>query len=239
MKLLKHVMQALVLASLVTSAHAVTDISTCQTITLRGAYRLTQNLESGYYCIVIVSSNVTLDLQGHTINGNRTPYSQGIHVPSGTRVQDIVVRNGTVAFFEVGVNLAAATHGVRVENMNVHSNKLGMRVGSGAVVASNIVHDNDFTGIVVSGDGENGALVANNLLYDNKGHGIRVDEAGSAVIGNVARRNGADGIFVVCPANVQNNVATLQQSTSGVDLRLVTTGCLDVNNVAPKKKFGF
>ena len=94
MKFWKHILCSLALAAVASSAYAATDISTCQAITLRGSYRLTQNLETtGITCITIVSSNVTLDLQGHTINGTRAPGSVGIRVPDGTRVHDIVVRN--------------------------------------------------------------------------------------------------------------------------------------------------
>ena len=54
------------------SASAATDIDSCLTITLPGTYVLTQDLTVADQtrCFVINSSNVTLDLGGHTLKGS-------------------------------------------------------------------------------------------------------------------------------------------------------------------------
>lgn len=235
---LKRIFKALALASFATGAHALTDIGTCQTISQPGSYRLTQNLQTDARdCLIITVPNVTLDLQGHSVSGIRHLLTRGISVPNAQRLHNIVVRNGTVAFFGVGVSLGGATHNVRVENLQVHGNSnFGIHVGSGSIVASNSVYDNGGFGILVrsSAPTGDGAMVVDNLVLDNGFDGILIEEPGSTVSGNISRRNGQDGIEVRCPSNVQNNTST--QSVSGfVDLRFRTGLCVDVNNVAIKK----
>lgn len=44
--------------------------ASCQTISQSGSYKLTQDLTAnGNDCFTIAASNVTLDLGGHTLNG--------------------------------------------------------------------------------------------------------------------------------------------------------------------------
>lgn len=229
---------ALALSALTHIAYAVTDIGTCQIISQPGSYRLTQNLQTGARdCLIITVPNVNLDLQGHTLSGVRHPLTRGISVPNDQRLHNIVVRNGTVAFFGVGVSLGGATHSVRVESLQVHGNaNFGIHVGSGSVVASNSVYDNGGFGILVRSSAPigDGAMVVYNVVLDNGFDGILIEEPGSTVSGNISRRNGQDGIEVRCPSNVQNNTST--QSVSGfVDLRFRMGLCVDVNNVAIKK----
>ncbi len=226
------------LLAVASSAHAAIDINTCQTIDQAGSYQLTQNLQTDARdCLVITTSNVVIDLAGHSISGVRHILTRGISVPSGMASHDIVVRNGIVAFFGVGVSLGGAVHSVRVENLQVHGNSnFGIHVGSGSIVRGNLSHDNGGFGILVRSSATigDGALVLDNIALDNGFEGILVEEPGSTVIGNVSRRNGRDGIEVFCPANVQNSTSTLSPS-SFVDLRLRGSGCANINNVAPKR----
>lgn len=238
MKLLLRILQAFALASFATGVYAVTDISTCQTISLPGSYRLTQNLQaSGTSCLQITVPNVTLDLQGHSMFGTRQLATRGITTPDDRALHSIVVRNGTIAFFGTGVFLGGITNSVRVENLQVHGNSIfGIHVGSGSIVNANSVHDNGSVGILVRSSAINGdgALVTNNLILDNGSDGILVEEPGSTVSGNVSRRNEQDGMEIRCPANVHNNTSTFSP-TGNVDIRFILTGCTDVNNVATKR----
>jgi hypothetical protein len=234
---LKCIVRAFALASFATGAHAVTDISTCQTISQPGSYRLTQNLQTDARdCLVIAVSNVTLDLHGHSVSGVRHLATKGVSSPFDLQVHDIVVRNGTIAFFGIGVGLSGSAYSVRVENLQVHGNAShGIQVGAGSVVSGNLVHDNGGFGIAVrSTSSTDGGLVTGNVVFDNNFDVILIEPPGSTVSGNTSRRNERDGIEVRCPANLQNNTSTNSPSGS-VDIRFILTGCLDINNLAPKR----
>ena len=56
---------------------------------------------SGYYAIVIAGDDVTLDLNGHTIDGVGG-FGTAIHVPSAGRA---TIENGTVRQFNIGIEL--------------------------------------------------------------------------------------------------------------------------------------
>jgi hypothetical protein len=105
------------------------QIKECRTIAEPGSYALVRNLTARGTCLFIAADFVTLDLNGWTITGDGT--GTGIRTDPPISVEDLevpedledfefpreepleplrsglVVRNGTVAGFEVGVNLAA------------------------------------------------------------------------------------------------------------------------------------
>src|SRR5215471_1962169 len=73
---------------------AVTDVTFCDEITKSGSYRVTQDLTacpSCRQCLLIDASNVTIDLQGHTITG--TFGATGITVSPNTTLSNIEIRN--------------------------------------------------------------------------------------------------------------------------------------------------
>ena len=122
---------ALVLSAMATPTLAVVDITFCDEITHPGLYRVTQDLScrSRRQCLLIDASNVTIDLQGHSITGDGATTGTGIAVPRNSSLSNIEVRNGTVSSFVVGINLEGAKK-ARVEHMRVFENKtMGILTG--------------------------------------------------------------------------------------------------------------
>jgi len=77
----------LALVAIVQPAFAVTDIDKCQTITKPGSYKLTRDLTAdGNDCFVITASNVTLDLNGHTLSGPGAGGGNGVIDSIGSSV---------------------------------------------------------------------------------------------------------------------------------------------------------
>lgn len=221
---------ALSLSAIALPTWAVTGITSCRDITSPGSYRLTQDINfqgtNSDACLAIKASDVTIDLQGHTLRGNGV--GKGIDVNTLPLPSNIEVRNGTVTSFRSGIFLSVA-NGARVERMRVLDNAFsGIFVSvngeGGSVISSNIVTRNP-QGIFVSGNG----LIIDNNASANDGNGIELRGTGT-VRGNVTNANRLNGISVRCPALVIENTAV---GNARGDLRTSGSGCRASNNLAP------
>jgi hypothetical protein len=136
------------------SSGSVTGFPCDYLITQSGSYYLDRNLSStigGNLAIGVAASNVTIDLNGFTIEGNNTGVT-GIGTGTGAP-SNIVVRNGTVRNFGgAGVDLTNASF-VVVENVNVSlpNNVIAARCIAAAANAriSRCVVQKGITGIIV------------------------------------------------------------------------------------------
>ena len=209
------------------SASATTITDRCMVITAPGDYLLTQNATRAaptLTCFDIRTSNVTLDLGGHTIRGDHA--GVGVITPGLETRFGIKVINGTIADFDDGINMPNA-FGAVVQNINSSVNNVaGIRLGNGALVQKSTVSHNGGDGInvgagsavtdstlesnkngVVAGQG---SLVKNIYSGFNTQMGILIQEntAISEIHGNLAEASGKDGIRVACPAAVSGNPVT-------------------------------
>lgn len=233
---------ALMLSAVATPTWAVVDITFCDEITQPGSYRVTQDLSrrSCPQCLLIDASNVTIDLQGHSITGDGATAGAGIAVPRNASVSNIEVRNGTVASFVVGINLEGAKKS-RIERMRVvDSKKFGILADAQSVVVSNIAARNGGVGIVVGVDiAGGGSVVVDNVATENGGTGITVD-MGSVIRNNVASFNGLAGISVLCPSSVSDNAAfdnnKKRPGAGFLDFGFQGTGCAGGQNASPPIK---
>jgi parallel beta-helix repeat protein len=175
-------------------------------------------------CLTITVASVTLNLAGFSISGNgpRTPGAGILAIGSGaTPFGGIVVRNGSISNFAVGVDLSFA-EGSIVEELRVLNNGL-LGIDAHGIVRGNIALDNVGTGIIASG------TVTGNYATGNNQSGIAITvPSGSSVIGNTATGNQI-GISVNCPANLTDNTA----ANNVTNLVLNGDGCHNEDNVAP------
>ncbi len=99
------------------------------TITQPGAYAVVKNLSSAAGGISVQASDVTIDLNGFTLSGDRAVAGQGITVAAGC--DNVTIRNGTVrSWGGDGVHAASALH-VAVDDLWVED-----CVGHGVAMAS-------------------------------------------------------------------------------------------------------
>jgi len=140
-------------------------ITGCDTIGLPGAYTLTVDIIDSIAtsCIGIVSSDVILDGDGHTIDGVDDPWSYGgvyVHNPSMT-LTNVTVRNLKVTDWAIGIYYYNETDG-NIENNFVHSNWEGIRIQetSRNTITGNHITMNDI-GIEIPGS------TPGNLIYNN------------------------------------------------------------------------
>lgn len=151
------------------AAQGVIEISSCPYIIVApGQYRVTQDLFCPGNGIRIQSSDVKLNLGGHTITGSLAQTGIGIWVGTlGFGTVNVEIRNGTITNFTVGLSLEG-TNATQIEALTSTRN-------AGAGIQLGFAHDNTITSSDVS---------------DNLGSGVTLDRStgnvfrGNRVIGN-------------------------------------------------------
>ncbi len=133
------------------------------TITESGSYILVSNLsinEPNITAIFIPTNNVTIDLNGFTIKGpGKGSSGTGIAINTDDN-NNIVVQNGSVKHFWLGVHLPGNNN--RAENVRVsHCEGDGIFAGRCSVIQNCQVA---FCGAGVNTD--YGSMVINNTIYD-------------------------------------------------------------------------
>ena len=171
-----------------------------------GSYYVTGPLFSTNHGIRIFSSDVTVDLMGHTVTGLNNTNFHGIHVVANDVVafRNIVIRNGGVSEFGNGIYLQNVVGGA-VRDMTVSQNAgIGIWIQQINFVSRSII-------------------VENNTATDNNGVGIAVSSVGGAdmntshvIRNNTVSGNGEAGIQTAFCRGVlvENNVIGPQAGTS-------------------------
>ena len=227
----------------------IRPIDSCGELTAQNqsSFVLVQSIYTqGPNCLVIQSSNITIDMRGFSIQGG----GNGTGILASVPVEGVKISNGFVRNFAVGISLGGT--GNVVENVNVTNNTdTGMFLGASSLVDHAVAQGNYKNGIVMTtaatikdstlrANGNNldsiglsvgpGSTVTGNTVWASIGTGLFAS-SGSTVIGNtVFDSNPGSGMSILCPSNVQNNTAT--GNTTG-NLFLIGIGCNAVNNVAP------
>jgi hypothetical protein len=201
-------------------------------ITRSGSYRLISNLvvPLDRHGIAINASNVTIDFNGFTIDGNDAGLT-GVLGMGNPAPAFVTIRNGTIGNFRRdGISsgrggvwtvrdmqvMENARRGVdlqvglvnRVLDSTVHSNGLdGIRCGAICHVEGNTVSRNGQSGTGVGIDIESGGVIGNTIML-NRGFGIVMDDAGYGgnmlLFNNVGGVDQVDGTFVSIHPNACN-----------------------------------
>ncbi|MFC6756114.1 right-handed parallel beta-helix repeat-containing protein [Halomicroarcula sp. GCM10025894] len=181
-------------------------IDSCRTISEPGSYELGGDLSSDQplsSCLVITSSDVTIDGNGNTIQGAQAETdvggeSTGISVPSESRAENITVRNVEVRGWEWGIStLPTFDAGVEltVEDSVVANNDQGLRfTESDEASLSNLT-------IEENGDGmsalEGATELRDSVVRNNGQNGVSAGQANDMTLTNVrVTGNGGTGVIV-------------------------------------------
>jgi hypothetical protein len=181
-------------------------VNSCTTISNPGSYIMTRSINATAQvgdCIIIDSSYVTLEMNGHVIAGpgfvGGIISGHGIFV-NGTTT-NVEVRNGAITGFTSGVVFDVGSRAAVVEKIRATENEgVGVYVRSvGSRIIGNITTDNGTDGINFAGGG-GGALVRDNVTHSNGENGIEGNCDGglatTLVIANVAFDNAIADINV-------------------------------------------
>jgi parallel beta-helix repeat protein len=193
------------------------------TITGPGSYYLTGNLSGAG--ITIKASNVTLDLNGFTIEGGLDDYYGILILKAQT---NITVRNGTISGWqEGGVFDDVGTYNLVLERLNLSDNLLGITArGSNTVVRDCVVLSSGLEGITCRGNSTISDCVSSGNGMDG------IDSAGGTLTGCTIEDNGKDGLdcsgsITVTGSTISgNDLAGIYASGSAV----LVTGCIANDN---------
>ena len=181
------------------------------TITNRGSYYVTTNLNSGGGGIIIETNDVSVDLNGFTLTSNGSLF--GIAVLSARN--NLVVRNGIFRNWGSGVGAGLTTHST-FEDLHVTGGSgAGINTGNYCQVLRCTVSGNTNAGIF-AGDY---CTISECHASGNANNGIRTGDHGQ-VIGSTASGNTNAGILTGTYATVFRCYA----STNGGNGVQVTTG---------------
>ena len=177
-------------------------------ITNAGSYYLTTNLfgVSDKGGIGIYTNNVTLDLNGYSLQGG-APGLMGIQAFSGT--SNVIVQNGTISgWIQDGV-YCVAYNGI-LQNLSVAGNQSsGLVLGNVGQIKNCTSSDNRFNGITVVA---NGCLVSGNVCNGNNqaningNGGIVVLDANNRIENNHLTGNVGYGIEIPAESGTTNNI---------------------------------
>ena len=203
-------------------------------ITEPGSYFLTANIRSpgggANYGIFIDASNVTLDLNGFAIIGNK-PGAGGAGVLMNGDLQNVCVKNGTITGWNAGIKgnatfVPGTVSNSRFENLIVsynagvgmditdesevrdcvvtHNGGIGINLRHGCRVVHCIASVNDGRGIF----GQDNTAVESCTAAFNKQGGIYV-HYGSTVMDCTVRSNSGIGIWFSGGSRIVNNTVDL------------------------------
>ncbi len=229
-----------------------TPISEACTITQPGSYYLTGNIAATTYGITIRTNNVTLDLMGYTLSGDRGSSDYGIWVDGSTGIRrGVCIRNGTVSAFGYGIRLSNVS-GCRVEDVVCTTNSnygIYLRGDSSGICKDNtlrrcVAADNGY-GIVL-GATSSGVCEGNRILdciaERNGAYGILLNGNGGSCSFNeirstVIRRNGNNGVLLdgsasgFCNGNTLRNCSISDNAQNGLDMQATSQGTCSGNRI--------
>lgn len=221
--------------TMISSATTPGDASATFIIAQPGSYYLGGNLagESGKSGIVIAASNVSLDLNGFTLQGVAGSLD-GIR-PSGNRT-NIIITNGIVAGWG-GTGVATYAAGgsgsyasyTRIEGITAAQNTaFGIRAGVASVVSRCIARSNGNTGIILT---NSGGVATECLAIANSADGFTIYD-GSSMIACASHSNTGSGVECGNSNHVIRDCAFQYNSDGGIARASNTTisGCNVANN---------
>lgn len=168
-------------------------------ITQPGAYYLAANLTTTGFGISVEADNVSIDLNGFAFSGPG-PFttSSGILICSTGVLQGIVIRNGTIRDFVIGINSCAVSHSL-FESLSLYNVFSGIVLDSsnGSVSGNRVQSCQIRCASTSNGNGiifnTGTGVVFGNQVHDNlieRGRfGIVFDGTASLINGNVVLRN--------------------------------------------------
>lgn len=230
-----------------------TPVSGPCTITQPGSYYLTGNIAATTYGITIRTNNVTLDLMGYTLSGDRGSSDYGIWVDGSSAAvrSGVRIRNGTVSAFGYGVRLSNA-RGCRVEDLVCTTNSIyGIYLlgDSSEICKDNtlrrcVTADNRYgIGLGATSPGIcEGNRILDCLAERNGFYGILLNGNGGScsfneIRSSVIRRNGNDGVHLEssnsgsCNGNTLRSCSMSDNAQNGLDMQAVTQDTCSGNRI--------
>jgi parallel beta-helix repeat protein len=203
------------------NASALTNISDCTTITSPGEYVLTNDIidSTDTICIDIQASNVTLDCQGHTIDGIDSSDSIGINVNS---VNNVSINNCIISDFELGTFVYSSSYNT-LSNITTYSNTrhgIHILLSNFSTLSNILSYSNDLVGILY--EKSNYSTLSNIITYSNFIGTYLFNNSNYNNVSNVTSySNQASGFIIGFSSNYNDvsNITTYSNGFGGIVLR--------------------
>jgi parallel beta-helix repeat protein len=214
----KLIVLVLVTISLISSVFAAGQIDIAYspyTINNPGSYIVVKDLTTALNLdgIDINTSNVTIDLNGHTLYGGVTSAGAGtgINDISASGANNVAIYNGTVVNSFIGIDLSGLNP--RIERVNVSNNEYGIYLYNSGMIENCNISNNGVYGIYLN---EHGASVFDCNITSNQNTGIRCFNCGGNFRNNSITNNLGDGISGADGALISGNFVSRNQ-LDGID----------------------
>jgi hypothetical protein len=163
-----------------------------------GSYFLTKNLIAPPAAdgIDIITSNVTIDLNGFSLAGERGA-GDGINASSGTA--GIVIKNGSLSGWHRGVAIPYSGES-RVEDVGVfYSDTIGIDIGDDSIVSHVVSSGNVSVGVQIEDPYSyyRGGLIEDSVLTRNGDTGLSIRANNVTARRNVVDSNHITGVYVI------------------------------------------
>ncbi|MCX6688635.1 MAG: PEGA domain-containing protein [Methanoregula sp.] len=168
------------------------------TITAPGYYVLQNDILNSQEptCIKITASDVTLDGNGHIIDGMKSVDSTGILLnPAGDTMSNVVIKNVVLREWQSGISLSRVKGGTLEDVKGSHNSRYGVHISSSSnvTVKNNELNENG-NGIYV--DYSNGISILNSIFNNNDYAGATFYQSQQLTIdSNTANNNVYAGIY--------------------------------------------
>ncbi len=162
----------------------------------------------------IDADDVTVNLNGHRIHGDRSADSTGISMTQARK--HVTIENGIIEGFERGIDNALNSDGLEIVNVEVRDS---------------VLHGAQLTGNAVS--------VSKSVFVNNTGEGlVLADFATPKVTASFFVGNGRDGLVAGAPGTVLTKIVSAQNVQAGVHLRSSGNGTLQGSIIAANREDG-
>jgi hypothetical protein len=205
----------------VSAAHAAgaVNIDSCQTLSIPNTvYKLTTRLTNCETdCLVVGANKITIDMQGNSIDSQCEGGGTGI-TDQGVSYDQVVVKNGSVTKYAVGVSLLASTRASVIGVASSGNFGNGIETGSNSLVKGAMTEGNGLHGIQVGDRSQvqGSTSRGNGRFSGGEGSGIRAPFH-CLITQNTVEFNFAEGIRTQGNCTVSYNTATFN-GTHGISV---------------------
>jgi parallel beta-helix repeat protein len=181
--------------------------------------------------LVVRASNITIDLNGHTIDGT----GAGIGI-SNNGFDNVTIRNGTIHQFNYGIVLQSGTTESVVESMTLTHDDYALQIsgaGDNTIVGNTISMSSDYGLFIENALGSN--VITDNTVRLSSDTGMLLRGSGSNLItNNIVEGNGDRGIWLISssgPSVITGNIVKNNQD-SGVIVELSNDNTVEANTIS-------
>jgi parallel beta-helix repeat protein len=228
---------ALMVAVLAGSAHALTYVSSCGTLSTAGeTYVLAQDITSAAgTCLTLGANNIILDCAGHSITGTGT---SGTGISSG-RSSGVTIKNCLVSRFYYGIYLDFSSNSI-LSNNTVSSAVVGFQFVAGSSnTATNNIADSNSYGFALQDSSNN--IITSNSVNSNDQYGIELHTCRNNTLTNnsFSSSSGGNGIQLRYSSfnTITNNNANSNLVGAGILLGDSNNNTI-TNNNANSNRYG-